>query len=331
MEMRLKKYKVAVIGPVPRDYVVTHRNEVFEKYGCVTHTSVVLSKLLEDEGEVFPVTHIRKKDSGRIHEIFAPYKNINTGHVSSTADRGDVINLSFMDQNKRLEKQVAFMNPILPEDFAGLLDCDAFVFVPVTNFEVPLETLKYLKDKSDGLVVFDAHGPTSALSITGDRLMQFWVERDLWLPYIDILKMNLEEAYCSWFEREYSLEELQADPEISREEIPPFAAHCISKGIRALFVTIDSEGVLGYWMENGKMKEELIPSIFMENVVQTTGCGDSFAGGLAYGMLKDQTNYVLAAKYGNAVGAQRTQGKTFEVFKSKGETYRMIIDTYGKS
>ena len=33
----------------------------------------------------------------------------------------------------------------------------------------------------------------------GDRANRLWIERDAWLPYIDILKMNLEEAGCSWF------------------------------------------------------------------------------------------------------------------------------------
>jgi len=26
--------KVAVLGPIPRDHIVTHRGEVFDKYGC---------------------------------------------------------------------------------------------------------------------------------------------------------------------------------------------------------------------------------------------------------------------------------------------------------
>lgn len=327
----MKKYKVAVVGPIPRDHIITHRKEVFQKYGCVTHTSIALSKLLGDTGEVHPVTHVQKKDKQPILDLFEPYQNIQSGHVSSEADRGDVINLTFIDQNRRLEKQVAFMNPIVPEDFDGLLDCDAFVFVPVTSFEVPLETLKYLKENSKGKIIFDAHGPTTALTITGDRLMKFWVERDLWLPYIDVLKMNVEEAHCSWFEREYQLEDLRLDAEISREELPLFGAHCLKYGVKALFVTVDSEGVLGYWMENGEMKEELIPSIFMDDVVQTTGCGDSFAGGLAYGILHDSLNYPSAARYGNAMGAQRTQGKTFEVFKSLEDTNQMIRETYGKT
>jgi len=58
---------------------------------------------------------------------------------------GTVIELRFLNQNNRLEKQTAFMNPILPEDVAPFLDVDAFVFVPITDFEISLSTLQYIK------------------------------------------------------------------------------------------------------------------------------------------------------------------------------------------
>ena len=35
--------KVAVLGPIPRDQIVTHAGERFEKYGCVLYTAVALS------------------------------------------------------------------------------------------------------------------------------------------------------------------------------------------------------------------------------------------------------------------------------------------------
>ena len=68
--------------------------------------------------------------------------------------------------------------------------------------------------------------------------------------------------------------------------------------------------------------------MWVDNVVDTTGCGDSFAGGLAFGLMQEAENYILAAKYANALGAQRTQGKTFDVFLSLEETNRMIDKHY---
>ena len=72
----------------------------------------------------------------------------------------------------------------------------------------------------------------------------------------------------------------------------------------------------------------MVPAVKVENVVDTTGCGDSFAGGVGFGLLQDASDYVSAARYGNALGALRTQGKTFAVFKSLEETDKIIQATY---
>ncbi len=324
----MKKYKIAVLGPIPRDYIITHNNEVIQKYGCATHTAIAISNLLGNEGEIFPVTHIRKQDEAAIKELFAPYANIRTNFISSESDQGDVIQLRFLDQNKRLETQTAFMKPIMPEDVEHLLDCDVFVCVPVTDFEVPLETLIYIKKNSNASIVFDAHGPTTALTVHGERVTKFWVDRDLWLPYIDVLKMNLEEANCSWFQNEYTLEELKNNDEIDPSQLPLFASYCLKHGLKALYVTLDSRGVMVYTLVNGELQQELVPSVPVSHVVDTTGCGDSFAGGIAFGLLDDASDFIKAAQFGNAMGAQRTQGKTFEVFKSLAETRAILKQVY---
>lgn len=327
----MKKLKVAVLGPIPRDYIITHHNEVIQKYGCATHTAIAISNLLGNQGEVYPITHVRKQDKAAILSLFSPYTNINTKQINDLADQGDVIQLKFLDQNKRVETQTAFMPPIMPEDVKPLLDCEVFVCVPVTDFEVPLATLQYIKANSNATIVFDAHGPTTALTIRGERVTKFWVDRDLWLPYIDVLKMNLEEANCSWFTKEYSLEQLKHNEAIAEEDLPKFALHCLQKGLKALYVTLDSRGVMVYTLNNQKLVQELVPSIPVEKVIDTTGCGDSFAGGIAFSLLQEAKNYTRAAKFGNAMGAQRTQGKTFEVFKNYTETLAKIEKTYGNS
>ncbi|MBT8185219.1 MAG: carbohydrate kinase family protein, partial [Eudoraea sp.] len=155
----MAKYHVAVLGPIPRDHITTHHGEVIEKYGCATHTAIGLARLLGDDGKVHLVSHVRKIDEGPIKELLSAYPNIDTSFITSDADQGDVIKLKFVDQNNRLEKQTGFMNPIVPEDLKELLHCDAFVCVPITDYEVPLETLKYIAENSEGTIIFDAHGP----------------------------------------------------------------------------------------------------------------------------------------------------------------------------
>ncbi|MGX1929060.1 carbohydrate kinase family protein [Flagellimonas sp. 2504JD4-2] len=325
----MSKYNVAVLGPIPRDHITTHRGEEIEKYGCATHTAIGLANLLGDEGTVHLVSHVRIKDEGPIKEILAEYPNINMSHITSDADQGDVISLKFVDQNNRLEKQTGFMNPIVPEDLQNLLHCDVFVCVPITDYEVPLETLKFIKENSKGLIIFDAHGPTNTITISGDRKIRFWIDRDQWLPYIDILKMNLEESKCSWFQKEYELQDLGHFDEEDTSHLEPFGEHCINKGLKSLIVTLDSSGSSVFYGKEGQMHHEMVKSVKVDHVIDTTGCGDSFAGGLGFGLLGNPDNYIRAAKYANALGALRTQGRTFEVFKDKDETDQILLKNYG--
>jgi sugar/nucleoside kinase (ribokinase family) len=203
--------------------------------------------------------------------------------------------------------------------------------VPVTDFEISLNALQYLKSNSQGVVIFDAHGPTNTCTRRGERFLKFWIDRDLWLPYIDILKMNLEEAGCSWFAREYDPQTLKEDIKLPLDELPKFARHCLSFGVKALYVTLDEYGCALYFKNpRGKVEEHFIKGIQVDKVVDTTGCGDSFAGGLAFGYLKTR-DFIKACYYGNAMGAQRCTGTELAIYKDIEETERQIVGTYSYS
>ncbi len=316
--------KIAILGPIPRDHIVTHQGDLIQKWGCVTHPVIALSVMAGDQIEIIPVSHVRNVDKDNVEEVFKGYKGINLDHVTSKNDQGDIISLRFVDVNNRLERQTGFMDPIVPNDVKDLLDCAAFVFIPISDYEISLETLSFLKKKSKGVIIFDAHGPTTACLINGERQRKFWIDRDVWLPYIDVLKMNLEEAHASWFKKEYESSDFSENPEFDKVMLRQFAVHCLDKGVKCVYITVDSRGCMVYYKTKGKLIEEMIPAVKVETVIDTTGCGDSFAGGVGFGLLQDKKDYLGAARYGNALGALRTQGKTFDVFKPLKETQQII-------
>lgn len=321
--------RIAVLGPIPRDHIVTHQGDLIQKWGCITHPVIALSVMDGDHIEIIPVAHVRKVDLDNVKEVFAGYKGITTKQLTTKKDQGDIISLKFVDMNNRLERQTGFMDPILPEDVKEILDSDVFVFVPISDYEIALDTLKYIKKKSKGIVIFDAHGPTTACLFNGERQRKFWIDRDQWLPYIDILKMNLEEAHASWFKKEYETSDYTDTAHLDRKELLKFATHCLNLGVKGVFITADSTGCLVYNKVRGKVLEELVPAVKVDEVIDTTGCGDSFAGGVGYGLLQDPTDYIKAAQYGNTLGALRTQGKTFTVFKPLAEIKTIMRSTYG--
>ena len=173
------------------------------------------------------------------------------------------------------------MAPIMPLDVKPFLDADSFVFVPITDFEIQLETLRYIKENSNATILFDAHGPTTYINKNGDRLRQYWKDKEAWFAYIDVLKMNLEESHCCWFDVDFN-NAVYDDNNTSH--LDEFAEYSLNKGIDVLYVTLDSRGCALYTKsKDGNIQKDFIPSIPVKDVIDTTGCGDSFAGGLAYG------------------------------------------------
>ena len=233
--------RIAIVGPIPRDHIVTHQGDLIQKWGCVTHPVIALSAMAGESIEIIPVCHVRNVDLDNVKEVFKGYSGINLKHITSANDQGDIISLRFVDVNNRLERQTGFMDPIVPNDFKDLLNVDVFVFIPISDYEISLETLHYLKKKSKkSVIIFDAHGPTKSCLFNGERMRKFWVDRDLWLPYIDVLKMNIEEAQASWFRKEY--ESSDFTQEISPEDMRAFGKHCLDKGVKCLSITMDSRG-----------------------------------------------------------------------------------------
>ncbi|HMS75500.1 carbohydrate kinase family protein [Gordonia sp. (in: high G+C Gram-positive bacteria)] len=322
--------KVAVLGPIPRDHIVTHRGEVFDKYGCALYTVAALSSLLGPDDVVRPIVHVRRDDLDAIHEKLAPFGNVDLTGIRADSDRGDVVELTFRDQNFRDERQTGFMHPIQPQDVEFALDSDAFVCVPITDYEVAQPTLAYIRANSDATIMLDCHGPTVALTAAGQRVSRLWIDRDAWLPTIDIMKMNLEEAGCAWFPPPGGDPDLLGAP-LPREQLPEFAQHCLDRGVTSVCVTLDEEGCALYFRgESGELREELVPRIEVTDVVDTTGCGDSFAAGMAYGYLVSG-DLVTAARYGNAMGAQRCSGSDLSVYLPLEGTDAQIAAAYGLS
>lgn len=321
--------KIAVLGPIPKDHIVTHRGEVLDKYGCALYTTAALASLLGPDDVVRPIVHVRKEDRAPIVEVLERFGNVDLTGIRDHTDRGDVVELTFRDQNYRDEKQVGFMHPINNDDVEFALDSDVFVCVPITDYEVSQYTLSYIRENSDGIILLDGHGPTVSLSTGGKRAPRLWIDRDHWLPNIDILKMNLEEAGCSWFPPP------GGDPELVGQELdvdllPEFAEHCLRKGVKVLCVTLDEEGSRVFWLDDeGNLQSENVSQIPVDHVVDTTGCGDSFAAGMGFGYLESGGDPVAAAQYGNAMGAQRCAGREIDVYLPLEETKAQLLSVFG--
>ena len=312
--------RIAVLGPMPRDVIVTAERQVNERYGGALYTCAALASLGSGIVSVHPVTRVSVDDLNALLALMAPFDAIDTGAILAAPGAGTGIRLVYRDHNLRDETQIGRMPTIGPDDVDALPDCAAYVVVPVTDHEVPLQTIRALKGRGSGTVIVDAHGVTTGCAADGRRYRKTWTDRDAWLPYIDVLKMNLEEA-------RYAGTEGSAHHDPSPADLRRLAEACLSGGTDTVYVTLDSAGCVVFDRARGRLRERVVRAVDPGQVIDTTGCGDSFAAGLAIGHLL-YGDRVRAAELGNYAGARRCSSRELDVYGTLADAEACIAATY---
>jgi adenosine kinase len=289
---------------------------VKEQYGCVLYPTLALASLLQPPSTIHPVANVGEEDMPLLRRLLGLHRHIDLTGLRATPEGTNRIFLKYISESERLEKQTNRMKPISFEDLQPFIESDAFIFVPVTDFEVPLDTVERLRKASSGLILFDAHGPTNSIDPENNRVLQAWSDIEEWLPHIDILKMNETEAAYS------------AGVNLAgEEEMVEAAERWIEKGIKQVVITLGSQGALVVYSETEAVYHAHIPPVPVERVVDTTGAGDSFAAGYIYGLMK-YGNPVVAAMFGNAVAGQKLGFIGPYGYKSQLETEMQVIFHY---
>lgn len=170
-------------------------------------------------------------------------------------------------------------------NFNIIKECD-IVFVTgtflLTHFD-GFETMEFLKKCKE-------MGKTTLLDVCWDSKGEWGKLLDMSMPYIDFLMPSIDEAVC-----------------IAGKENPDDIADVfVSKGAKNVIIKLGSKG--SYLRCENQVKGTVYNSFKVDNVVDTTGAGDSFCSGFiaALSMDKELDECMVFA---NAVGAMSVMEK----------------------
>lgn len=162
------------------------------------------------------------------------------------------------NSNNRTQRVLAKADPF---SIDGLKDVNAKIFHLGTLLadDFPMEVLKYLASK--GRVSIDAQGYLR--EVRGEKVFAVdWPEKTEALKYVDILKAN-----------EHEMEVLTGSND------PHEAARRLADmGVKEVVITLGDRGSLIY--ADGVFHE--IPAYVPKDVVDATGCGDTYMAGYLY-------------------------------------------------
>lgn len=269
---------ICCIGHITLDKIVTPKHTNYMPGGTSYYFSHGMSRL-NDFKHYKLVTALAESEMKAVEDIRA--KGIEVKVIPS---RKTVYfeNVYGENQDNRTQRVLAKADPFTVE---GLQDVDANIFHlgSLLSDDFSLEVIKYLSGK--GTIAVDAQGYLR--EVRGEKVYAIdWEEKIEALKYIDILKVN-----------EHEMEVLTG------YNVPELAALRLAEwGVKEVLITLGSLGSLIY-AEN---KFHHIPAYPPQEVVDATGCGDTYVAGYLY-MRNKGASYIDAGCFAAAMSTLKLE------------------------
>ncbi len=308
--------KFGIVGPISRDRILLATGETVQKYGAIAYPALALAKLLEGTAdEVVCLSHVAAEDVAAVTQLLQ-HPNIRLA-VSDGSQHGAAIELSYVDSAERISHQTGTMTPVTSTEIPAIADCDYILLMPLNETDIGLEWVRELRRQSDAVIFLDLHGLVTGLREDGQRYRKQWEHSEAWLASIDILKMNDKEA--PWASGRCFA---------ANGDYVAYAVAMIRRGLSACWITFGDRSSLVAWRRNERILWANVPVIQLDEVIDTTGCGDSAAGGFIFGYAKTHQHPLMAVIAGNTIGSIKASFSETDAFPTRPEVRDMIAAHY---
>jgi sugar/nucleoside kinase (ribokinase family) len=253
---------VCVVGHITKDLIrIPGKPDKEMAGGSAYYVSVALRSLGLD---VAVITKVAARDEALLDGLRA--RGIHV--INRPSAQTTIFENTYTDASLTVRKQRVrgVADPLSSADVQAVT-ARAFHVGPLTREEISLDVLRTIRDRTSTLA-FDAQG---MLRIVADEEVRLdgWSELDRALPYIDELKVDDVEAAHLVGEH---------DVEHAAESLARF-------GAKEVLVTFADRGSL----VRAAGTSTRIPAIPPKQIVDATGCGDTYAAGYLFARLDGET------------------------------------------
>ena len=290
----MKETDICCIGHITLDKIVTPRMTVHSPGGTAFYFAHAMSSLHADN--FLLVTSLAESEMKAVDDIRA--LGID---VTVLPSRKSVYfeNRYGEDQNHRTQRVLAKADPFTPEGVAGI-KARYYHLGSLLADDFSLDIIKALSEK--GIVSVDAQGYLR--EVRGDKVYPVdWSDKLEALRYIDILKVNEHEA---------AVLTGATDPRRGAEILAGW-------GVKEVVLTLGSMGSV--ILADGHAYE--IPAFTPADIVDATGCGDTYMAGYLY-MRNKGSGYEESGRFAAAMCTIKLQATG--PFRSSAEEVRQLIE-----
>ena len=246
--------KICCIGHITQDKIVTPKGTTYMAGGTSFYFSHGISRL-KNHQDYQLITALGASEYQSAEDIRALGIDVKIIPSKKTVY---FENIYGENPDERSQRVLAKADPFTIENLNGI-EANIFHLGTLLADDFSLDVIKYLSTK--GTLSADAQGYLR--EVRGEKVHAIdWEEKEEALKYIDILKVN---------EKEMEVLTGYDDPEKAAIQLAEW-------GVKEVLITLGSLGSLIY--AEGKFHR--IPAFPPKEVVDATGCGDTYAAGYLY-------------------------------------------------
>lgn len=251
--------KILIIGSSVVDKIL-NKNGYRISAGGIYHSVLKLSEIKNSDDVISLCTLVDKKNFHLFEKIF---ENCNEKFFTEVNEISNVT----LDESNCCHRKEIYFNEVfsLKVDNIDFSSFDGILINMITGYEIDVDTLKKIRNKTKSLIYFDVHTLSRKSDKPGLREFQVIKNFESWALCLDIIQVN-----------EFELNSL-----FDIKDEFKVAEKLFSLGVKILIVTKSEKGATIFFKKNGEMNfyhkkaRKIID-------VETIGCGDYFGSSFFY-------------------------------------------------
>jgi adenosine kinase len=285
---------ITIIGHLCKDIVHLPGEEEKqqESFGGILFTLLTLANLMTEKDRIQPVFGVGQTDYEVLIGQLEQYKNIDTSGIFKFKGLTNQVHLFYQkDAQTRIECSKNISASIPFNRIKPYLDGDGVLINMISGLDITLETLDYIRmeiRERNIPIHFDFHSLTLGIDQEFKRFRRPITDWRRWCFMLDSIQMSEEEALG-----------LSAE----RYDEATLINHLMPMMVDTLMITRGSHGATAIVQDiHKKLTRKDFEGVPVDNIIDTTGCGDVFGAAFLFHYLKSKDSFA-SVEFANKVAA----------------------------
>ena len=260
--------KIAIIGIINHDTITMANGQELQDLGGILYNTAVLANLVDDTVSIHPISKIGEDCQRDMQRIVDPYPNVDNSGIAIAPEGTSRNTIRYDDHMEKVEQLTNHIAPIPFSQIEPYLDSDAFLINFIIGDDISRDVLREIRSRSQGMIYLDVHNLCLGIDDQGYRFHcppEQWEE---WMRQVDVVQMNEIEARL-----------LTGRAMATDDDFIETGNRILDLGPSIFIATRGRLGSVTVYNESGAHNALVCPPEPVDQVVDTTGCGDAFAAG----------------------------------------------------